>query len=379
MSRIDTNMSDPLMASNHLTIVRWALASFVLLGHAWLLSTNYEPFKIFNWTGSFMAVNGFFILSGLLIAKSLHMRNDLKAYTMSRALRIYPALITVLLGFIFIFSPLFSATPGLHHIVDPDNWRYVLRVLLLGNPENAPGGIFPTSVEADFNGPLWTIRFELIAYILAGLAFFIGAIKSFKSSLLIFGAVQLSYWVVTLGGDNLQLPTAVEPLLRLSSAFLMGVVLWHWPAARRPHLWVVVSLCISFLLFGRTFLGEFTANLALTAILLRVGLPQKPIKSIVKIPDFSYGIYIWHFPIMQSVLYFNVGLAPHKLLAVSLPIILLVSGLSWYLIEKPALRLKSAILSLSPHLIKLKKTPVRENSIAPEEVRSPLPDQVGGI
>ena len=37
------------------------------------------------------------------------------------------------------------------------------------------------------------------AYILAGLAFFIGAIKSFKSSLLIFGTVQLSYWVVTLG------------------------------------------------------------------------------------------------------------------------------------------------------------------------------------
>ena len=91
------------MASNHLTIVRWALASFVLLGHAWLLSTNYEPFKIFNWTGSFMAVNGFFILSGLLIAKSLHMRNDLKAYTMSRALRIYPALITVLLC-LFLFS-----------------------------------------------------------------------------------------------------------------------------------------------------------------------------------------------------------------------------------------------------------------------------------
>jgi len=302
-----------------------------------------------------MAVNGFFILSGLLIAKSLHLRNDLKAYAMSRALRIYPALIIVLLGFLFIFSPLFSATPGLHHIVDAENWRYVLRVLLLGNPEGVPGGIFPTSFEADFNGPLWTIRFELIAYILAGLAFFLGAIKSLKSSLILFGAVQLAYWCVILGGDNLQLPTAVAPLLRLSSAFLMGVVLWHWPAARRPHLWVVVALCIGFLLFAKTFLGEFTANLALTAILLRVGLPLKPVKSIVKIPDFSYGIYIWHFPVMQSVLYFHIDLAPYKLLALSLPIILIVSGMSWYLIEKPALRLKSSILSLSPRLVKSKR------------------------
>ena len=350
MSYIYSKSSDPLMGDNHLTIVRWVLASLVLLGHSWILTTGYEPFRIFHWTGSYMAVNGFFILSGLLIAKSLHIRNDLKAYSISRALRIYPALIMVLLSFIFIFSPIFSEPAGVQHIFDPDNWRYMLRVLFLGDPEGAPGSIFNSSREADFNGPLWTIRFELIAYILAAGAFFIGALKSLRSTLLLFALIQLSYLLVTLNGVSWSIPNAVEPLLRLSSAFLMGVVLWKWPAARQPNLWIVLALCVSFAMFGSTILGELSANLALAAILLRIGLPKNAINSIVKIPDFSYGIYIWHYPIMQSVIFLNTGIDPIKLLAISIPVILFTSAGSWYLVEKPSLKLKRLALNAIPKM-----------------------------
>ena len=89
---------DPLMGANHLTAVRWILAGLVALGHAFLLTTAYEPIRIHEWTGGYMAVNGFFVLSGLLIAKSLDLRRDLKLYAASRAFRIYPALIVLMLS-----------------------------------------------------------------------------------------------------------------------------------------------------------------------------------------------------------------------------------------------------------------------------------------
>lgn len=54
-----------------------------------------------------MAVNGFFVLSGLLIMKSLATRNDLKSYAISRLLRIYPALIVIMVAFILIFATVF--------------------------------------------------------------------------------------------------------------------------------------------------------------------------------------------------------------------------------------------------------------------------------
>lgn len=354
MLQIEKKSNDPLMGRNHLTIVRWVLASLVLLGHSWLLTTGYEPFRIHQWTGSYMAVNGFFILSGLLIAKSLHMRNDLKAYTVSRLLRIYPALIVLLLAFVFVFSPLFSESSGFTNILDGSNWKYMFRVLLLGDPEGAPGGVFSTNPEADFNGPLWTIRFELMAYIMAAVAFSIGAIKSFKSSLALFILMQIAYIAIVYMGDSLVLPPSIKPLFRLSSAFLMGVVLWQWPAGRRPHLAIALIFCALFAFFGASLLGELIANIALAAILLRVGLPKISINAVVKIPDFSYGIYIWHYPIMQAIIFIGLAAEPVSLLLISTPLILLVSGLSWYVIEKPALKLKRfALTSASKQANKL--------------------------
>ena len=187
---------------------------------------------------------------------------------------------------------------------------------------------------------------------MAAVAFSIGAIKSFKSSLVLFILMQVAYIGITLMGDSLDLPASIKPLFRLSSAFLMGVVLWQWPAGRRPHLAIVLIFCVLFAFFGASVIGEFIANIALAAILLRVGLPQTSINAVVKIPDFSYGIYIWHYPIMQAIIFFGLATQPVNLLLMSTPLILLVSGLSWYVIEKPALKLKRFTLTAKQKKLK---------------------------
>ncbi|WP_233346234.1 acyltransferase family protein [Hyphomonas pacifica] len=332
--------NDPLFGANHLTAVRWGLAGLVALGHIFLLTDGYEPIRLHQWTGGYMAVNGFFILSGLLIAKSLSTRRNLGTYLRSRLLRIYPALIAMALAFILVFAPFFSEPGGIERIWSAETWRYALRVLAMGDPEHAPGGIFAGNLEADFNGPLWTIRFEMLAYLAAAFGFFTGLLGGFKRVIAAYLIVQLSYLVLPNVVDFATLSAGALSLLRLSSAFLMGMVLWHWPAARRPHSLIVASLAALFVLFGAGPVGELLANLALIALLLRLGLPNRQNATVSAIPDYSYGIYIWHYPVMQGVLFLQPSISPVMLAIISIPGFILLSALSWHLIEKPALRLK---------------------------------------
>ncbi len=332
-----TGGNDPLMGSNHLTVVRWLLAGAVAIGHVFLLTEGFEPLRIHEWTASYMAVNGFFVLSGLLIAKSLHMRRDIKAYAMSRALRIYPALIVILLAFVLVFAPLYSSSGNLF---SAENWSYLARVLVLGDPEAAPAAIFESNRDTAFNGVLWTIRFELIAYIAAGIAFLVGALNGLWRTVALFVLVQGAYIAAPFIVDADAIPAGIMSLLRLSSAFLLGMVLWHWQGARRPPWWSVAGLVGLFALFGGGLFGELLATLALTSLVLRIGLPARSSPRLSAMPDFSYGIYIWHYPIMQAVLVSQPGLGPAGLAVISFPLFLIASGVSWYIVEKPALGLK---------------------------------------
>ncbi len=330
---------DPLFSANHLTAVRWALAIAVVLGHVSLLTTGFEPLRIHDWTASYMAVNGFFVLSGLLIAKSLHSRRDIKAYALSRLLRIYPALVVVLVTFLFVFAPMFSAE-NTSSVLEPGSWLYVIRVLIMGDPDSPTAQIFSNNLMTDFNGPLWTIRFELAAYILAGAAFTLGLVNGPWRSLFVFVIVQVVYLSAPVFTDTDLLPQSVMPLLRLSSAFLVGMVLWHWPVLRKPPIWSIFGLLIGFAIFGSGPFGELIATLSLSAIMLRIGLPKHASQRIAKMPDYSYGIYIWHYPILQAVLVALPALSPLVLGAAAAPIILIIASVSWHFIEKPALTLK---------------------------------------
>ena len=334
---------DPLFGKNHFTPIRWVLAGFVALGHFWLTTTGYEPFRIHQWTGGYMAVNGFFVLSGLLIMKSLATRNNLRSYATSRLLRIFPALIVIMLAFGLIFAPIFSKPGGIGNLVSGETWSYVFRVLLMGDPQGAPGGIFAGNLEEDFNGPLWTIRFEMAAYILAALAFTIGLAKRLSTTLIMWAAITIIYLGLPHIVDTSNFPSSILPLLRLSSCFLLGLVLWHWPAARRPPWWTIALVFGLFIAFGAGAVGELLATLSLTGLMLRLGLTNRTIEPLIKLPDNSYGIYIWHYPIIQAVLFLIPGLGPFEIMAISTPLFILAAGLSWHLIEKPTLRLKKRV------------------------------------
>ena len=331
---------DPLMGGNHLTAVRWVLAGLVALGHAFLLTEAREPVRIHQWTGGYMAVNGFFVLSGMLIAKSLDLGGSLRRYAAARALRIYPALIVVMLSFPLFFAPFFGEPGGWSALTSSESWAYVARVLLMGSPENAPGGIFTGSLEEDFNGPLWTIRYEVAAYVLAALGFAVGVLKRPLPTLFAYLVVQTVYLVLPLMWDPSTVSPSILPLLRLSSAFLLGMCLWQFPEARRPHWALVLGVIVAFAVWGAGPLGEWLATLAVTGLMLRIGLSDTLHARVQTLPDYSYGIYIWHYPAMQMVLSVQPDIDPAGLALLSTPLFIILAAASWHAVEKPVLRLK---------------------------------------
>ena len=308
-----------------------------------LFNDYFSIFKVecnFEWTFSYLAVNGFFILSGLLIAKSLATRQDIKGYARSRILRIYPALILLLLALLFVLGPLFGSPAEVSYFAQTEPWADVARVLLMGDPETGPGGVFHASPDPIFNGALWTIRYEVMAYIFAGLGFYMGALKNRWITLAALASSQLVYFALQFTPLAELVSGGVISLFRFTTTFLIGMTLWHFPRLRRTG-WIGVSaVLVGFILLGWTSVGELFANLLLAAALVQFGLVKTPSVRIAQMPDYSYGIYIWHYPALQSVIILNPNMSPFMLLVASAPIILICSAASWYIIEKSALKLK---------------------------------------
>jgi len=60
-----------------------------------------------------------------------------------------------------------------------------------------------------------------------------------------------------------------------------------------------------------------------------------------RLPDVSYGIYIYHWCVLQLLYYWMPHLGVLELFALTFPITIGLAALSWYIIEKPALRSKT--------------------------------------
>jgi peptidoglycan/LPS O-acetylase OafA/YrhL len=78
--------------------------------------------------------------------------------------------------------------------------------------------------------------------------------------------------------------------------------------------------------FSVTLLGYAALTLALRA-------PARPPGA-----DLSYGLYIYGWPVAQTILHLLPGLAPWELAVLSLAGSFPLAAASWHLVERPALR-----------------------------------------
>ena len=339
---LDAILNDP---SNAITPLRLMLALIVVVEHALMLVTppgTALGIDVFGMSPAYIAVNGFFVLSGALIAKSLISRNgDYAGYFASRLLRLMPLLI-VFAGTVMVLGPFLSNLSWSDYIRDPQAILYPLNVLLfLDVSLGTPGAVASNPTPFILGAPLWTLRYELIAYIGTALAFAIGLLHGrARPFLLLAGATgfSLAHEAGLLPDHNI-----IDPLARFGLCFSVGIVACCLSQHYRPRWWHALLPFVGVALLWDTVLYEIVWAVFLAALLFWMagwGLGRTLPLTGRGAPDFSYGLYVWHFLVMQILLHLGTPAHSALLFALALPLSAGAAIASWYVVEKPALALK---------------------------------------
>jgi len=273
-----------------------------------------------------LGVGVFFVISGHLVAGSWTRAPRVLPFLAKRALRIFPGLLVALLLTAFVLGPLVTTLSAGDYLRAPTTRLYVLRNLSLYGVTYALPGVFLAAPMAGIvNGSLWTLRLEFTAYL--GVAI-LGAARWAKPRMLTVLALSAAC-VAT--GLHLGDPDFSSDLVRIVYLAALNGFLFLAGAALsvgrlRPALWITLA--------ALGFLATPAWFLALPLAVVRLGalkLPKPP-------ADISYGLYIYSFPLQQWL-----ATQHHLTLATSLAATLPFAILSWFLVEKPALRLKSRL------------------------------------
>ena len=284
----------------------------------------------------------FFALSGFLVAGSLERSPTLLTFIGLRVIRIVPALGVEILLSALILGPLLTALPLGEYFSDKRFFDYMANIIgfihysLPGVFDNNP---FPSAV----NGQLWTIKWELRCYIALVFLGALGFVRNgFALAFILAVGISglLTYQSLTgyngIGEHNdVGVPGPV-----LVFAFLLGVLAFRFRGSIpwRVDLFLV-SLAAYVVFLALVPHGSTLIALPVVYATVFVGVCSIRPTMIVRTGDYSYGLYIYHFAIQQAI----VATFPSMRHWWSLmPVTFLLAGcfacLSWFLVERPALR-----------------------------------------
>ena len=329
---------------NFFTPMRLVFALLVMLGHAYaigLRDANLEPFVFYHYTFSYLAVNLFFIASGFLVTKSMLYRGDGPSFASARLLRIYPALIVHVAFVMLVIGPLGTNLPLWEYFSHPQTLLQPLYVLTFFETSMNLPGIFATNGEQFGSVPLWTLRFEVLCYAATLLAFSLGLLRKRWMVLAQFILPSVA-WIIGQSFDLFEgLPGTVENAARFGIAYGLGATIYAYHERLR-FTWVGLPVLLAFSwLTHQTSIIEVSVNMLLGWFVFIVAYARVPkLAGLQKLDDISYGIYIYHWAVMQLLFYWFPSLSVVLLFGLALPVVTLIAWLSWTYVEKPLLAKK---------------------------------------
>jgi peptidoglycan/LPS O-acetylase OafA/YrhL len=336
---------DPRM--NALNAWRLVLATGVVLWHSWPLTGREMAYPPAAQLLNQVWVDGFFALSGFLITRSWLRNPRLGKYFLARGLRIFPGLWVCLCVVAFVIAPvavtiqgdsaakLLKSTAPIEYVLN----NAVLNVFYLGiggTPRDVPwSGVW--------NGPLYTLVFEVMCYIVVaclGIAGLAGRrwVSPVAFTLALVGAQMFSFPIRAELGATL--PQLVS---RFALMFAAGALLYHFQDVI-PARWSLVAVSFVVVL-ASGLLPNYRVIGAIPlayAVIVSGSLIQH--KRLNLRTDLSYGTYIYAWPVQQVLVICGLGfLNPMIFGIVSAVATLPLAALSWFLVEKRALSLKSGL------------------------------------
>ena len=333
--------------NNNFDFIRFIAACSVFVSHAILLGGLKEPVLIQGVVLGGLGVLVFFSVSGFLVARSWERHPRLVAFMGKRILRIFPGLFVCTVFTVFLIGPLFTGMSLFAYLGAPNTMNYFDTLYLVSfSPSYLPGVNFYGSLPFTVNASLWTLKYEMLAYSGLALTAMIWATRRRRGVIVDFGTILICYfflnllihWVPFTFHDF-----TLFYMVRFSAFFAAGTLFYTYRKVIPYSGWWAILAIISYAM--TRFLPTLEPYIGFIAIpytiLYLAFIPTQFIKKFGRYGDFSYGIYIYGWPVEQVVVgMFHGAVGPYKLFAVAFPLVLGLAALSWHLVEKPALKLR---------------------------------------
>jgi len=339
------------ISNNNFDLLRVLFAITVFFVHTYILSGSEALAFLEQFLSSKIAVQSFFIVSGFLIFMSYEKSKSVQGYFVKRVRRVYPAYFSIVL-LCAILGVLLSSLP-VEEYFTIDWLKYILANLVFLNflHPSLPG-LFNDQYLSAVNGALWTLKIEVMFYALVPIVvWMMNKWGRLKTLVLLYVFSHVYVLLIGLWGSNGGLAIAEQLQRQLPgqlSFFIAGAILYYYfDFFKRYAYWLLVPSLL-FVLVKSYLPALWLEPITLSVIIIYLAYIFPFLGHWGKYGDFSYGIYIVHFPVLQTLI--ALGLFAEKPFVALLIAILTVFSLAflfWHFIEKPFLKKRSHYIESS--------------------------------
>lgn len=334
--------------ANNFIAVRLLLATSVIYTHCYFMSHGVRGVDdLSGFLGapiSNYAVDGFFILSGFLVYPSLLRLGSAARFLTARFVRLWPGLalcvlLTVLAGGFLTSAPASAYLGG-------DTARFILTNLTFTVASFRLTGLECGGETCVVNGSLWTLPWEVRCYAVLAILGALGLARPaiMKGLVLPLSLVGVLVWDIPVvqevarglvGDGGVYLLGMFD---RLWAAFALGVAAYLYHDRIPLSWWGLAAIFLLTLVANQLGFGLHVRQIFIGYAVLCCGFltAQRRVVSAAW-PDYSYGMYIYGYPVMIA-LYAVWPTRSHLLLTlVTMAATVPLAALSWHLVERPAL------------------------------------------
>ncbi len=337
------------MAQSHdncFDFLRFLFAFIVMLGHLVFISQlpALQPLlPIFN---TYISITGFFVISGFLITQSYIRSSSLNSYFLKRAKRLLPAYLLVIfgcaIGLVFL-----SEYNAVTYFTNPQLGKYLLANLTFLNfVQPCLPGVFESDVfDCSVNPALWTLKIEVAFYLCVPLIIWLVRKTKYSWSVLLgiylfsvcyrnglnwYGDYSERYIFVILAR---QLPGFL-------SYFSVGMLMCLYKDWFLQYKNKIILPAIAIVVLEWCLDMEWFLPLAFGIMVLWCAYSLPKLNDFARWGDISYGIYIYHSPMIKILYTIGFFAAMNVWVASGLFILIVVSLalISWHGMEKRVLK-----------------------------------------
>jgi peptidoglycan/LPS O-acetylase OafA/YrhL len=344
---------------NNFKLLRLIAAFAVLITHSFAIATGErqsEPLR--TWLGMTIgdfAVDAFFVTSGFLVTASLARRQSAAEFLAARVLRVYPALLVMLALTVFVVGPMVTRVPVSEYLSSRHTFAYFLiNATMIFDVRYVLPGVFEDNVyRSAVNGSLWSMPWELRMYVLL-LSVWLLAKRARSLGAKVWAQLTVAIWVAAaVAHAAIYFTTgAVSDPVRLLFMFFTGAsyyVARRFIALSGPLAAAAMAALALSLMDRNAFFVTYNVTLGYLLLWLAY-VPGGAIRTFNLVGDYSYGTYIYAFPVQQIVSLLLPGISATGMIAASGTFTLLLAVISWHLIEDRALSLKNKLTERSQQL-----------------------------